>query len=205
MSSSVLTSIREEYKEQTRLRIVDSAIELVGESGEEPLTIAAVAARAGVTERTVYRHFETRDALIRAVWRRMQGKVASEGFPRTAEALVQSPRKLFPRFDDAGELIRASIHSPAGLDIRMHSNAERTAAVLSSVRDALPNLDEKALRRRAAIAQLINSAQGWDVLTRFWGMSGDEAGEAASEALAVLLGRQPAEQDSTSSKREIER
>jgi AcrR family transcriptional regulator len=196
MSSSTLTSLREEYKEQTRVRIVESAIDLVGESGEEPLTIAAVAARAGVTERTVYRHFESRDALIRAVWRRMQSKVASEGFPRTADALLQSPRKLFPRFDAAGKLIRASIHSPAGLDIRMHSNAERTAAILASVHNALPELDEDALRRRAAIAQLINSAQGWDVLTRFWGMSGEEAGEAAAEALAILLGKRTADDQS---------
>jgi hypothetical protein len=126
----------------------------------------------------------------------MHAKVASEGFPRTANALLQSPRKLFPRFDAAGELIRASIHSPAGLDIRMHSNAERTAAILASVRDALPELDEEALRRRAAIAQLINSAQGWDVLTRFWGMSGEEAGEAAAEALAILLGRRAADDQS---------
>jgi len=188
-----MTSLRAEYKEQTRVRIVDSAIELVGESGEEPLTIAAVAERAGVTERTVYRHFETRDALIRAVWRRMQSRVASEGFPRTAESLLRSPRKLFPRFDEMGELIRASIHSRAGIDIRMHSNPERTSALLASVRDALPGLDEAALRRRAAIAQLINSAQGWDVLTRFWGMSGEEAGEAASEALAILIGKRAAD------------
>lgn len=192
MSSPVLTSVREEYKEQTRVRIVDSAIDLVGESGEEPLTIAAVAARAGITERTVYRHFDTRDALIRAVWRRMQKRVASDGFPRTAEALIQSPRKLFPRFDQSRELIRASIRSAAGIDVRMSSNPERTAATLASVRDALPKLDEAALCRRAAIAQLINSAQGWDVLTLFWGLSAEEAGEAAAEALAILLGEQSA-------------
>jgi AcrR family transcriptional regulator len=194
MSSQVLTSVREEYKEQTRMRIVDAAIALVSEEGEEPLTIAAVAARAGVAERTVYRHFDTREGLIRAVWRRMQGRVASDGFPRDADALVSSPKRLFPRFDQSPELIRASIHSAAGLDIRMHSNAERTDAILSAVRDALPQLDEKGLRRRAAIAQLINSAQGWDVLTRFWGMAGEEAGEAASEALAVLIGKRAADE-----------
>lgn len=195
MNSPVLTSVREEYKEQTRTRIVDAAIELVGEEGEEPLTIAAVAARAGVTERTVYRHFEGRDGLIRAVWRRMQGRVSSEGFPHTAGALVNSPRRLFPRFDESRELIRASIHSEAGLDVRMHSNDERMEASLSAVRDALPHLGEKELRRRAAIAQLINSAQGWEVLTRFWGMTGEEAGEAAAEALAVLLGARAADEN----------
>lgn len=196
MNSPVLTSVREEYKAQTRTRIVDAAIELVGEEGEEPLTIAGVALRAGVTERTVYRHFDTRDGLIRAVWRRMQGRVSSEGFPRTAEALVNSPRRLFPRFDQSRELIRASIHSEAGLDIRMHSNPERTEAILSAVRDALPHLGEKELRRRAAIAQLINSAQGWEVLTRFWGMTGEEAGEAAAEALQVLIGKRSADEQS---------
>jgi AcrR family transcriptional regulator len=193
MSSSSLTSVREEYKEQTRTRILDSAIELIRAAGEEPLTIASVAERAGVTERTVYRHFDNREKLIRAVWRRMQGRVASEGFPRSAEALVNSPKRLFPRFDEMGELVRASIHSAAGLDLRMHSNAERTNALLASVRDALPHFDEKTLRRRAAIAQLINSAQGWDVLTRFWGMSGEEAGEAAAEALEVLIGKRAAD------------
>jgi AcrR family transcriptional regulator len=194
MNSPDLT-LRDEYKEQTRRRIVDSAIELVREKGEQPLTIAAVAARAGVTDRTIYRHFETRDALIRAVWQAMQARVASFGFPTTAEALLESPRKLFPNFDEARELVRASIHSPAGLDVRMHSNANRTRAILASVRDALPGLSGAALRRRAAIAQLINSAQGWEVLTHFWGMSGEEAGAAACEALAILLGRRPAEQD----------
>ena len=189
-----MTSVREEYKEQTRTRIIDSAIDLMREAGEEPLTIASVAARAGVTERTIYRHFDNREKLIRAVWRRMQGRVASGGFPRTAEALLSSPKTLFPRFDELGELVRASIHSAAGLEIRMHSNAERTEALLASVRDALPHLDEKALRRRAAIAQLINSAQGWDVLTRFWGMTGEEAGEAAAEALAVLIGKRAADE-----------
>jgi hypothetical protein len=77
----------------------------------------------------------------------------------------------------------------------MHSNPERKRAITASVRDALPELDETTLRRRAAIAQLINSAQGWEVLTHFWGMTGEEAGAAASEALAVLLGRRPANQD----------
>jgi hypothetical protein len=76
----------------------------------------------------------------------------------------------------------------------MHSNAQRTDALLASVRDALPHLNDKALRRRAAIAQLINSAQGWDVLTRFWGMTGEEAGEAAAEALAVLIGKRAADE-----------
>jgi len=189
MTSSQPTSIRQEYKQQTRARILDAAVELIEEAGEPPLTIAAVADRDGITDRTVYRHFETRDALMRATWSHLQRRVASRGFPRTAEAMIQSPPHLFPRFDAARELVRASLYSPAGLDMRMNSNVERREATLASVTDAFPNADEDWLRRRAAIAQLINSAYAWDVMRQYWELDGDEAGRAASEALAVLLGK----------------
>lgn len=193
MSSVEVTSIRQDYKDQTRARILDAAVALIEESGETPLTMSAVAKRAGVTDRTVYRHFETRDALVRATWSRMQQRVASQGFPRTAEAMIDSPLRLFPRFDEARELVRASLYSPAGVDMRMSSNEERQEAMLASVRDAFPAADEQWLRRRAAIAQLINSAYAWEVLRQYWRIEGEEAGTAASEALAVLLGKSAAE------------
>ncbi len=195
MSTVQQTSVRDLYKEQTRARILDAAVALIEEAGESPLTILAVAERAGVTDRTVYRHFETRDALLRATWSRMQQRVASQGFPQTAEAMVESPLRLFPRFDAARELVRASLYSPAGLDMRMSSNRERQAAMLSSVRDAFPQANEQWVRRRAAIAQLINSAYAWEVLRQYWDIEGEEAGTAASEALAVLLGKRPAEEE----------
>lgn len=195
MSAVHQTSVREEYKEQTRARILDAAVALIEEAGETPLTMLAVAERAGVTDRTVYRHFETRDALVRATWSRMQQLVASQGFPRTAEAMIESPLRLFPRFDAARELVRASLYSAAGLDMRMSSNVERQEAMLSSVRDAFPNADEQWLRRRAAIAQLINSAYAWEVLRQYWDIEGEEAGKAAAEALAILLGKRTAEEE----------
>lgn len=189
MKSGKETSLRDEYKEQTRRRILDAAIAAIEEAGETPLTIASVAGRAGVTERTVFRHFETRDALLRGAWRRIQQRVALQGFPETAAAMIESPARLFPRFDAAAGLVRSSLQSSAGRDMRMSSNAERQTATLSAVREAFPNAEEGWLRRRASIAQLICSAYAWDVLHRYWGLDGDEAGKAASEALAILLGK----------------
>lgn len=195
MNSGEQTSLRQEYKDQTRTRILDAAVALIEEAGETPLTMLAVAERAGVTDRTVYRHFETREALVRATWSRMQQRVASQGFPRSAEEMIESPLRLFPRFDAARELVRASLYSPAGLDMRMSSNEERKEAMLASLRDAFPDADDQWLKRRAAVSQLINSAYAWEVLRQYWGIEGEEAGKAASEALAVLLGRQAAHQE----------
>ena len=183
-----MTSIRQGYKDQTRERILDAAIALMAEDAEATLTIAATAARAGVTERTVYRHFLTRDALIEAVWPRMQARVQSPGFPRTARALVATPLSLFPNFDLNAGLVRASVHSAAGREVRQRSNAERQAAILACIADALPGLSPEAQRRRAAVAQLIDSAAGWAMMKDFWGFDGKQSGRAAAEAIAVLLG-----------------
>ena len=131
-------STRRNHKEQTRRRIVAAAAAMLRESAAEALTMARVGARAGVTERTVYRHFPSRDALIRAGWASAQGHV------------------------------------------------------LDSVRAALPDLDETAVRRRAAAVQLIRSAQGQGLL-RDLGLDRTAAGQAASEAEAILLGLQPVE------------
>lgn len=190
MSTSNTTSIRHHYKAMTRNRILDAALDLMAQ-GDAALTIASVAQQAGITDRTVYRHFATREALLEAVWPRMQARVASKGFPRTAQALIQTPRELFPRFDENQNLVRASVYSESGREVRLKSNTERQAAMLACVEEALPGLSGAAKRRRAAILQLIDSAYAWAVMKDFWDLDGVEAGEAAAEAIAILLGHAP--------------
>src|SRR5437870_2894198 len=57
---------RAQLEEQTRLRIIESAIELHGTRGPARTSISAVAGRAGVRRSTVYRHFPDEAALFAA-------------------------------------------------------------------------------------------------------------------------------------------
>ena len=61
---------RAELVEQTRHRIVEAAIKLHTTVGPAGTTISALAEEAGVTRLTVYRHFATREDLVRMVRRR---------------------------------------------------------------------------------------------------------------------------------------
>jgi AcrR family transcriptional regulator len=187
-----MTSLRADHVEQTRTRILDAVIAQMGDAPVESLTVAGVAKRAGVTERTIYRHFQTRDALLAAVWPRMQLLVGSRGFPQTAADLVATPRRLFPAFDKQEGPVRASVYSEAGREVRLRANDERKAAMLACVRDALPELDETAAQERAAAVQLLNSAFAWSAMRDFWDLDGAAAGEAAAEAISILLGLSPA-------------
>lgn len=187
--SATQPSLRDRYREETHQRILDAAVAELAATELEKLTMAGVAARAGVTERTVFRHFLSRDELIRAVWPRMQARVRSRGFPTTADELIETPNRLFPEFDKEERLVRASAFSAAGREVRQASNAERQAAMRAAVRDAFPGIGEPELTRLAAVAQLIDSAYAWAVMKEHWGLDGTAAGIAASQALAVLLGR----------------
>ena len=57
-------TLRDKRKELTRDNIVLAAVRLVRQGGEEAVTMRAVAAAVGITERTVFRHFNTRDDLL---------------------------------------------------------------------------------------------------------------------------------------------
>ena len=57
---------RAEEMAQTRLRITEAAIELHGTVGPSRTTLSAVAKRAGVERRTLYRHFPTEADLFAA-------------------------------------------------------------------------------------------------------------------------------------------
>ena len=57
---------RAEQMDETRLRITEAAIELHGTVGPSRTTLSAVAKRAGVERRTLYRHFPTEAELFAA-------------------------------------------------------------------------------------------------------------------------------------------
>lgn len=189
MNAQYMSPLRQGYAAQTRERILDAAIAALNDGAPEQLTIAGVAKAAGVTERTVYRHFATREDLLKAVWPRMQARMGMSGFPQDVATLIATPQKVFPRFAAEEGSVRASMASEAGREIRRSANPERQKAFLGCVREALPDLDANTRRRRAAVIQLIGSAHGWAAMKDYWGLSAEDAGQAAAEAIGLLLGQ----------------
>ena len=188
-------TLRDAHKDLTRERILEAVVDCLNEEKEE-LTIEDVAARAGVTKRTIYRHFATRDDLLKATWPAMQRRVGLNpnrpgGFVDKAEELANLSLRLFPAFDTQRGAVRASVFSKPGREIRMAVNEQRKAGFIASVKDARPDLNKQELLRLAATVQLLNSAFAWAIMKDFWGLDGDEAGRAVSDATHLLLGLDP--------------
>jgi AcrR family transcriptional regulator len=62
------STLRSEQAEATRRRTLDTAQRLFERDGYTATTVAAIAAEAGVSLKTVYLAFETKSGLLRALW-----------------------------------------------------------------------------------------------------------------------------------------
>jgi AcrR family transcriptional regulator len=183
------SSLRQEQAELTRRKITRAAVDLLdARGGPEGITFKAVAAGAGVTEITVYRHFPTREALLQGVWGRLNEEMGPQiGMPQDEAALIDQHGRLFAGFDRLAPQILAALSTPQGKEMRAALNEERRTAFLGIVDEAAPGLGEPERTRAAAVLQLLHSAHAWASLREQWNLDGAAAGEATRWAIETLL------------------
>jgi AcrR family transcriptional regulator len=182
-----MTSVHEVRAAAVRQRVLDGAGELLA-AGDE-LTFAKVAVAADVPERTLYRHFPTRDALMAGLFDHANRRVGFAGeLPTDAAAMTAMVERVFPGFDTVAPVVDELLRTPEGRRARLGSLAERRAAATAVVHDAAPGLDAATTRRLAAVVQVLGTAAVWQALRDFWDMDGVEAAAAVTTAIDRLLG-----------------
>jgi AcrR family transcriptional regulator len=170
----------------TRERIVEACVALMQRGAD--LTYAAVAAGAGVQERTVYRHFPKKEDLEAALWDWIVTHLTHADFAaRDEEQLVAAMRDSFTGFDADASLIQAMLHSPQGLDVRRRQQPMRRAMFEACVDSAVPGAPPQVRERAAAVLQVLYSAASWDLLRGFWDMDATEAADAIELGIRSLL------------------
>lgn len=170
----------------TRSRILAAVGGLI-EAGQEP-TYAAIAERAEVQERTVYRHFPTREELQQAFWLWAHEQHFSLPEAATdAESLCTQVSQTFAGFSAHEALARAMLHSAEGRALRLGANEQRRERYARVIKAELPQLGREQARRAAAAAQVLCSAMSWEYLRDYWGMDAREASATVHQALAALF------------------
>jgi AcrR family transcriptional regulator len=181
-------SVLDAQAELVRARILDGVARLL--DGGEELTFARVAAAAGVSERTVYRHFANREALMAAVYSWANDRIGFTGtLPSSTGEMVDMVRQVFPGFDTIAPVIDELLASEEGRRARLAEVEERRRAAMAVVTDAVPELDAATQRQVAAVVQVLGTAAVWQALRDFWAMDGAEAGEAVATVINLLLAR----------------
>ena len=172
----------------TRQRIMEATAALLRDGGED-VTFDLVAKRSGVPVRTVYRHYESKEALFTAFWQWMNEAIDMPAAPTTAEELVAHIPRLFAAFERDEALVRAMLHNPHGRAVRISFAQARQAKFEFALRDVLDPLAVAERTRILATVTVLCSASGWESMKDNWQLDGHAAAEAAQWAVAALIRR----------------
>ncbi len=122
-------------------RLQQAALELYGERGFEPTTVADIAERAGLTERTFFRYFaDKREVLF---WG------SGDLVALFAKAVADEPNSASPL-----DAVAAALEAAAGFFEDRRSHARRRQAVIA----ANPSLQERELIKMASLASAVAEA-----------------------------------------------
>ncbi len=178
--------LRAARAEATRTAILEAATQWMQRNPHAAFTLEAIARAAGIERRTVFRHFVTKEVLLAACWSRINEKVAPQTLPTSLPELLAAPSSTFANFDQEEDVIRASLHSATGREMRLAQAPERRVAFRRALGETTRGAPPAQRRKLECVTHALYSASAWEAMRDYAGATGAEAGAAVSWALKIL-------------------
>jgi len=195
------STLRDRQATQTRELILDAVTTLIADRRADEVTTREIASTAGVSERTVYRHFSDRDAILEGLSQRLPEvdgiapsfrDVGLDDLPATGRFLMELLEEHH---------VAALAEAVLNADPRRFASVTRTHShdMQELLADELPELDERERLRIAAVFRCLLSSQAWLRMREEYGVLGTESGPAVQWVIELIIrelraGNTPGEQ-----------
>src|SRR5690349_2707548 len=100
------TSLRDQHAAVTRERILGAVADLLERGDADELTVPAVAEASGVSLRTVYRYYPTREDLLEAAGRWIGDELLEHPYPSDLDQVADLYQEGCRDFDERPGLVR---------------------------------------------------------------------------------------------------
>ena len=187
-SRTYASPLRVEQAAATRDRILAATVELLQRADPGAFGMQDVADRAGVSVRTVYRAFPTKDDLLDGVLatikERFEG-IAGEPPTTRAEFDTSVPGAVRAVYE-LEPLYRALFATAAGREVHTGTAAARHPSIQAAFADELEGLPEDQVRLIVSLLHLVTSSRSVLWLKDYAGLDSREASAAVSWAVAAF-------------------
>jgi AcrR family transcriptional regulator len=180
-------SLREQHTIATRERILGAVADLLERGDAEELTVPAAAEASGVSLRTIYRYYPTREELLEAAGRWIGDELLKHPYPRDLDGVADLYREGARDFDERPGLVRALAFSQLGRHVRGYRRRERLEAIGRALRAELTDLSEPELQQAEAVLAYLHNMLAYTTLREENGLSGEQIGEAIGWAIRTLI------------------
>jgi AcrR family transcriptional regulator len=187
-SKPYTSTLRERQVAQTRELILDAVTTLLGDRRADEVTTRDIAALAGVSERTVYRHFPDRDALLEGLTRRLPPPGGKPSFGvGSLDDLAPTARRLMELLDEHYVTARAEAVFNADPRRFAADTQTNTREMRELLANGLPELGEREQLRIAAVIRCLVSTQAWLRMREEFGVPGTESGPVVAWVIDTII------------------
>jgi TetR/AcrR family transcriptional regulator, cholesterol catabolism regulator len=187
MATTNASSLRQRHSELTQDLILRTVAELLEEGDASELAVPEVARRSGVSLRTVYRYFPTREALIAAAGEWIGVNVVGGRIPELLDDVPQVYAENAARWDERPKLVEAMALSRGANSLRSIRRQERLAKLREALREVTDGLPQAEARQAFAVFAYLDNMLAWLTMRDEAGLDGNEAGAAVAWAMNVLI------------------
>lgn len=180
-------SLNERRNELTRRLILDSAVRTVESESVGALTMRAVAERAEMSERTLFRHFATREEFLDAVAHEVSLRLRYPALPASAAELPKAAGPLYRAYEANTNLTKAALHSELFDRIRTSVAQARWDTVKRLIDEDSPQWSERDRKIVAANIRYYLSATTWHYYRFYFGFSLKDTIASAEVAIGRAL------------------
>ena len=185
---SAASSLRDRQADVIREAILDALAARLDHDNPDDIAMPQVAADAGISLRTLYRYFPTREAVFDAVGDHV---VARLGLPRD----IDGADDIAPVFLESArlgakspQLVRAMLWTRLGRRARSPHRHRRVASVTAALAEVTSHLSAAEARRRKAAVVYLCSLPAWITVSEECELSAEDARRGIAWAIEALVG-----------------
>lgn len=185
MSSTI--SLKDRHTDATQKLIVSTAVELLETDGVAATTARAVAKKAGISERTVFRYYGSRDELLDAVAEEAAAKMHTPQPPDDVNELPEYVSVLYRRFEEFEPLLREALHTEISKRIRATVARRRWISVRSLIDASASHRSPSDRKIAATNISYYLSASTWQYYRFTFDLSAKDAERYARSAVSLFV------------------
>lgn len=182
--------LRGKQAQLTRDLVLGALAAVIVEEGLTDFSVQDVAERAGVSHRTVYRHFETREAMLDALVHWVEERVSAGSgmaLPEDANQVVPAMRAKFAALDEWGPIVMAVLKLETARRIHSQQSLRSALAIRGALAETTAHLPSDVAEVVAAVIRQIASSQTWLALHEDAGIDGARSADVVAWAVETLL------------------
>jgi len=181
------STLRERQAAVIRDAILDALATRLDHDDPDDIAMPQVAADAGISLRTLYRYFPTKEAMFDAVGDHV---VARLGLPRQIDGADDITRVFL---DSAGrgaqspQLVRAMLWTRLGRRARSPHRRRRVESITAALAEVTSHLPRDEARRREGAIVYLASLPAWITVSEECGLSAEDARLGIGWAIDTLI------------------